>query len=52
MIDARAEWTDRLLKLAEGMDRNTARSFVDGLYAAAQDDLAEVKKEADIEREE
>ena len=52
MIDARAEWTDRLQELAEGLDRETAREFVDGLYIAAQDDLAEVKEEADDEREE
>lgn len=52
MSDTRAEWTERLLQLAGGLDAETARAFVDGLYSAAQDDLAEQAREADVEREE
>ncbi|MGW0121226.1 hypothetical protein [Streptomyces sp. NPDC003327] len=50
--DPHADWTERLLGLADGIRREDARRFVHDLYAHAQSELDEVRAKADLEREE
>lgn len=50
--DPLAPWTDRLLRLGDGVAPEAARSFVHELYVQAQADIDEERAEAEFEREE
>ncbi|MFI9150547.1 hypothetical protein [Streptomyces sp. NPDC053367] len=45
-------WTNRLLRLGEGISPEAARTFVHDLYTHAQADQDAERAEADFEREE
>ncbi|WP_282694587.1 hypothetical protein [Streptomyces sp. CC208A] len=50
--DPLAAWTERLLRLGDGISQEDARAFVHELYTHAQSDLDAERAEADFEREE
>ncbi|MET8937857.1 hypothetical protein ABZX28_12725 [Streptomyces rubiginosohelvolus] len=50
--DPLAPWTDRLLRLCDGVAPEAARSFVHDLYVRAQADIDKERAEAEFEREE
>ncbi len=51
-VDPLAPWTDRLLRLGDGIAPEAARSFAHDLYAQAQADIDKERAEAEFEREE
>lgn len=50
--DPLASWTERLLRLSDGIAPDEARAFVHDLYTHAQSELDEARAAADFERDE